>query len=146
MEDIAALRAKRRRDRWVSRAETYERVRYWSVYISPTNYLNTSWDGDSKAAGTYTIDTSAWGIPEGVRACYIRITARYNGTVSDSYWVAATHPDNTTQYNVLTRINVGSAYNDREGWVACDDNGDFNIVVNGTTMDEVWLVILGWAL
>ena len=101
------------------------------------------WDGDAKAAGDYTIDTTAWGLPAGVRGVWVRLTARWSAAASSS--IAGLRRDSSAQVAVVARAAVAGIPADKSGFVPCDSSGCFEVHITRAT-DYVKLVITGYLL
>lgn len=105
---------------------------------------DADWDGDdSKAPATYTIDSSAWGVPAGVRACLVQLNGQWAAASGAS--LAALRPKDGSLNVGVIRAQVAGISNDMTIWVPCDQNGDFDVVVANATMTSVRMRIWGYA-
>lgn len=123
---------------------------YDRTYLVPlaTPLTSTSWDGDAFSTTAKTkIDLSAvFGAPAGIKAALIRIVARDSGSSGFNAYVGLA-PNNTDGSHALAVFPAGLANNswdDNQGIVPCDENGDiyYQISASGSgTMDvviEIW--------
>lgn len=105
--------------------------------------IHTSWDGDAKAVGTYTITPLMFNYPSAARAVSIMIQAKW-ATASDSSVMYAQNPGSGAA--VLVRAQVANIYDANSGIVTCDTSGQFTIVVAGANASAVTLEIHGFFL
>lgn len=102
---------------------------------------NTSWDGDTKSAGTYTIDlANDFNLPAGVKAVHVRLLGRWS-SVGQYYAVSARIPGGTDI--VTVRPQEANQWSEQAGIVNCDENGDIEIKVFNTSA-EVHLIVTGY--
>ncbi len=123
----------------VERLRAREQPR-WVLLAAPVKV----WDGIAQATGTYAIDTSASGLPAGVRA----VLVYYAGT-----WLLAANTSHLTlrpkgSGDVACGVSaLVAAYNVRgQGIVPCDSAGDFDAVIAGANSTAAWLHIWGYLL
>ena len=117
-----------------------------------TPKTSTSWDGDARSTtGKTKIDLSAvFGVPAGVKAILVRLTARDSGS-SSGYCQLSLSPNNT-QDSVAIQAYLQGVANDiyitENGIVPCDANGDvyYQIAASGTGTMDCWIEIWGWWL
>ena len=125
------------------------RVQENGKFVALTTPLtSTSWDGDARSTTAKTkIDLSdVFGVPAGVKAILVRITARDSGS-SSGYCQFALSPNNTAGSVAIQAYLQGVAndvYVTANGVVPCDSGGDvyYQITASGTgTLDaiiEIW--------
>ena len=123
-----------------------ENLTGWHFLTTPLT--STSWDGDAHSTTAKTkIDLSAvFGVPAGVKAVLVRLTARDSGS-SAGYCQLGLSP-NSTAGSVAVQAYLQGVANDVyvsvNGIVPCDGNGDvyYQIAASGTgTLDaiiEIW--------
>jgi hypothetical protein len=117
----------------------------WLVYV--TDEALNVWSAVIKAVGNYTVDTSAVGVPAGVKACKVRWVVNWpNGAPSGSTFAAVCHPSYTAAMPVIVRKMVVGVGIEGHGWVSCDANGDFMFRVSGEQGTNITLDIYGYAL
>ena len=117
-----------------------------------TPKTSTSWSGNSFSTTAKTkIDlSSAFGVPDGVKAILVRITARDSGSSSGACQFALS-PNNTAD-SVAAQAYLQGVANDvyvsENGIVPCDVNGDvyYQIVASGTGTLDAFIEIWGWWL
>lgn len=109
-------------------------------YVPIDRITHGSWNGDAKAPGVYKIDTSAWGLPAGVKAVAIRLSARWAAVGRVCY-----AREKGLGAQVIVRAQLANRIVDSCGTVNCDANGDFEIVVKGTAANA-WLEFYGYYL
>jgi hypothetical protein len=117
-----------------------------------TPKTSTSWDGDARSTTAKTlIDLSAvFGVPAGVKAILVRLTARDSGS-SSGYCHLSLSPNNT-QDSVAIQAYLQGVANDiyitENGIVPCDANGDvyYQIVASGTGTLDAFIEIWGYWL
>ena len=121
-------------------------------YPLTTPKTSTSWDGDARSTTAKTkIDLSdVFGVPAGVKAILVRITARDSGG-SSGYCQFALSPNNTAGSVAIQAYLQGVAndvYVSENGIVPCDANGDvyYQIIASGTETLEAFIEIWGWWL
>ncbi len=118
-----------------------------------TPLTSTSWDGDSFSTTAKTlIDLSAvFGVPAGIKAVYMRASARDSasaGTGNIGIWFS---PNNTSGEAALFCRPSGRANDYVEeinGIVPCDSNGDiyYQCAASGANTLDVWIEIWGYWL
>ena len=120
----------------------------WTFLTTPLT--STSWDGDARSTTAKTkIDLSdVFGVPAGVKAILVRITARDSGS-SSGYCQFALSPNNTAGSVAIQAYLQGVAndvYVTANGVVPCDANGDvyYQITASGTDTMDAWLEIWGY--
>ena len=117
-----------------------------------TPKTSTSWDGDARSTTAKTkIDLSdVFGVPAGVKAILVRITARDSGS-SSGYCQFGLSPNNT-QDSVAIQAYLQGVANDvyviANGVVPCDSGGDvyYQITASGTGTLDAFIEIWGWWL
>jgi hypothetical protein len=100
----------------------------------------TGWTGGAKTTGLTTIDTSALGLPAGIKKVTVRIHAQW-ASANPDYGVLAGTP--SVEYSVCAWCPPTAGYRaDAQGDVICDANGDFNVlVINGNpSAVSLWIV------
>lgn len=115
-----------------------------------TPLTSTSWDGDSYSTTSKTkIDLSAvFGVPAGVKAVDVFISARDSGSLTGQALVALS-PDNIAD-SYPVGLKLSNITNDRRmpggGVVPCDENGDiyYQLAATGTKTLDVWIEIWGY--
>ena len=117
-----------------------------------TPKTSTSWDGDARSTTAKTlIDLSVvFGVPAGVKAILVRLTARDSGS-SSGYCQFALSPNNTADSVAVQAYLQGVAndiYITENGIVPCDANGDvyYQIAASGTGTLDAFIEIWGWWL
>jgi hypothetical protein len=117
----------------------------YGVHPLTTPLASTDWDGnDTKTPGSYTIDTSAlFGVPSGIKSCTIYL---------QGVWAAA---DATYRAQVFTpgsALGVGiirahdTMPQGAQFTVACDANGDFNVLIENANMTNALLRLLSYTI
>ena len=133
-----------------SKKITRDNLSGWHFLTTPLT--STSWDGDARSTTAKTkIDLSAvFGVPAGVKAVLVRLTARDSGS-SAGYCQLGLSP-NSTAGSVAVQAYLQGVANDvyvtANGIVPCDSGGDiyYQITASGTgTLDAV-IEIWGWWL
>ena len=117
-----------------------------------TPLTSTSWDGDARSTTAKTkIDLSdVFGVPDGVKAILVRLTARDSGSSSGTCQFALS--PNNTQDSVTIQAYLQGVANDvyvsENGIVPCDANGDvyYQITASGTGTLDAFIEIWGWWL
>ena len=117
-----------------------------------TPLTSTSWDGDSFSTTAKTkIDLSAvFGVPAGVKAVLVRLTARDSGS-SAGYCQFGLSP-NSTAGSVAVQAYLQGVANDvyvtANGIVPCDSGGDiyYQITASGTGTLDAFIEIWGYWL
>ena len=129
-----------------SKKITRDNLSGWHFLTTPLT--STSWDGDARSTTAKTkIDLSAvFGVPAGVKAVLVRLTARDSGS-SAGYCQLGLSP-NSTAGSVAVQAYLQGVANDvyvtANGIVPCDSGGDvyYQITASGTgTLDaviEIW--------
>jgi len=117
-----------------------------------TPKTSTSWDGDAYSTTAKTkIDLSTvFGVPAGVKAILVRLTARDSGS-SAGYCQLALSPNNTAGSVAVQAYLQGVAndvYVSANGIVPCDSGGDiyYQITASGTNTLDAFIEIWGWWL
>lgn len=100
------------------------------------------WDGVSKAIGTYSIDTSAAGLPVGVKACLVYAGAQW-AAASNSNTLSVRPTGGTADALGLIALVAGANVR-AQGIVPCDSSGDFDAIVAGATSNPSYLWIWGY--
>ena len=129
------------------------RVKESGKFIALTTQLtSTSWDGDSFSTTAKTkIDLSAvFGVPAGVKAVLVRLTARDSGS-SAGYCQLGLSPNSTADSVAVQAYLQGVAndvYVSANGIVPCDANGDvyYQITASGTGTLDAFIEIWGYWL
>ena len=129
------------------------RVKESGKFIALTTPLtSTRWDGDSfSTTGKTLIDLSAvFGVPAGVKAVLIRLTARDSGSASTTCQLAVS-PNDTADSVVVQAYLQGfdnNVYGASSGICPCDANGDiyYQIAASGTGTLQAWIQIWGYWL
>ena len=121
-------------------------------YPLTTPKTSTSWDGDSFSTTAKTkIDLSdVFGVPAGVKAILVRITARDSGSSAGCCQLALS-PNNTADSVAVQAYLQGVAndvYVTANGVVPCDSGGDvyYQITASGTGTLDAFIEIWGWWL
>lgn len=117
-----------------------------------TPKTSTSWDGDARSTTAKTkIDLStAFGVPDGIKAVLVRIAARDSGS-SSGYNQLALSPNNTAN-SVAVQSYLQGVANDvvvtENGICPCDSGGDvyYQITASGTGTLDAWIEIWGYWL
>lgn len=115
----------------------------YPIVLNPAGYwTNTAWDGDVKSPGTYTIDTSAWGLPAGVKAVFVEMEAKWaaQNTATD---LTITRTGDTAGL-VVCRALWANGSDNRGGLIPCDSNGDFDVIVHNASTTYTYLKIMGY--
>jgi hypothetical protein len=106
---------------------------------------STGYDGnDTIAPGTYTIDTSAWGAPAGIRAACVLVIGQWAAASNNS--LAGLRSVGGSVNYCSMRAMVANISIAMQGWVACDGNGDFDLVVENANMTSTVMRIIGYSL
>ena len=121
-------------------------------YPLTTPKTSTSWDGDSFSTTAKTkIDLSdVFGVPDGVKAILVRLTARDSGSSSGACQFALS-PNNTAD-SVAAQAYLQGVANDvyvsENGVVPCDSGGDvyYQITASGTGTLDAFIEIWGYWL
>ena len=129
------------------------RVKESGKFIALTAPLtSTAWDGDAFSTTAKTrIDLSeVFGVPAGVKAILVRLTARDSGS-SSGYCQFSLSPNNTAGSVAIQDYLEGvanSVYVSENGIVPCDANGDvyYQITASGTETLEAFIEIWGYWL
>ena len=136
-------------DREVERLRVQENGKFVAL---TTPLTSTSWDGDARSTTAKTkIDLSAvFGVPAGVKAILVRLTARDSGSSSGACQLALS-PNNTADSVTIQAYLQGVAndvYVSENGIVPCDANGDvyYQITASGTGTLDAFIEIWGWWL
>lgn len=122
----------------------------WTFLTTPLT--STAWDGDSFSTTAKTlIDlSSVFGVPAGVKAVLVRLTARDSGS-SAGYCQLALSP-NSTAGSVAVQCYLQGVANDvyvsANGIVPCDANGDvyYQVVASGSGTLDAFIEIWGYWL
>ena len=130
----------------------YDSADFGRPVFLTTPKTSTSWDGDARSTTAKTlIDLSAvFGVPAGVKAILVRLTARDSGS-SSGYCHLSLSPNNT-QDSVAIQAYLQGVANDiyitENGIVPCDANGDvyYQIVASGTGTLDAFIEIWGYWL
>jgi len=101
---------------------------YAAHYFS-TN--QTVYNGTSRAAGTYTIDTSAYGVPAGAYATIVRGSVYCSSVGGSIYCILRTKGGSNAP--ITFRAPAAGNYGDFNGIVNGDANGDIELYVTGAT-------------
>ena len=116
-----------------------------------TPLTSTNWDGDpySDVSTPTKIDLSAvFGVPAGVKAVMVFLTARDSGSESNNVLVQLS-PNNTPNESPVVLWLEGVPNDKRRSTtqvLPCDSNGDiyYQIEASGTNTTDVWLEIWGY--
>jgi hypothetical protein len=123
----------------------------WTFLTAPLT--STSWDGDAYSTSAKTlIDlSSVFGVPAGVKAVSIRVSARdsASGTTTGLYVLVS--PNNTSGSTPIIARPSGRGndeYDEAAGTCPCDANGDiyYQIVASGAGTMDVHIQIWGYCL
>lgn len=117
---------------------------YGGQPIAPaTPYTSTSWDGDAKTVGTYTIDTSTvFGLPAGVKSVNIHLAAKWAAADPGNDLAYAVYSGGASAYAKAHVLSwAANVYDHADAWVPCDASGDIDIVVLGGNATGVFLII-----
>ncbi len=149
--DEAVIQRIRSLEREVERLQRWERPIGRPVFLT-TPKTSTSWDGDARSTTAKTkIDLSdVFGVPDGVKAILVRLTARDSGSSSGACQFALS-PNNTAD-SVAAQAYLQGVANDvyvsENGVVPCDSGGDvyYQITASGTGTLDAFIEIWGWWL
>lgn len=110
------------------------------VYVPCTGRVTAlSWS--TRDAGTYTVDTSALGLPT-VKAVMVLLSIQW-AAASDSIYAAWRHPDYVDLYGIVRSYVAGSLH-DHVSVVPCNASGDFNLYIAGANATGSEAYILGY--
>ena len=147
--DEKVIERLKRLEREVERLRVKENGKFVALTTPKTS---TSWDGDARSTtGKTKIDLSdVFGVPAGVKAILVRITARDSGS-SSGHCQFALSPNNTAGSVAIQAYLQGVAndvYVTANGVVPCDSGGDvyYQITASGTETLEAFIEIWGWWL
>jgi hypothetical protein len=98
-----------------------------------------SWS--ARNADTYSVDTSALGLPT-IKAAVVLLSIQW-AAAGDSIYAGWRHPDYTDLYG-LVRSYVAGSLHDHVSVVPCNSNGDFNLYITGANATGSEAYILGY--
>ena len=116
----------------------------YNFMFSGSAMMNTDYDGDPKAIGTYTLSASDWGVPSGARAIVVAFSALW-GSTGLTKW-ANLRPVSTNQWCVGVAAHTADFYNNNSGIVPLDSSGNFELIVYGENCTQVHITIWGYIL
>lgn len=118
-----------------------------------TPLTSTAWDGDSFSTTAKTkIDLSdVFGVPAGVKAVLIRLSASDSASGTTNWLYAGVSPNSTAGSMPIIARPSGRPDNNIEdipGICACDANGDiyYETTASGTNTMKIWIEIWGYWL
>jgi len=128
---------------------------FGSCVFVPLNLpiIPAAWNGVSKSTTVKTlIDLSAvFGLPEKIKAVYVRVFIRDSGSSGSSAVYFLLSPNNNSGVGSLVVRTTGlpnDAYAEGTGIVPCNSNGDiyFQCVATGTNTLDIFLQVWGYWL
>ena len=147
--DEKLLARTQRLEREVERLRVQENGKFVAL---TTPLTSTSWDGDSFSTTSKTlIDlSSVFGVPAGVKAILVRLTARDSGSSSGYNYIGLS--PNNTDGSVAIQAYLQGVPNDviktDNGICPCNVDGDvyYQITASGTGTLDAWIEIWGYWL
>jgi hypothetical protein len=117
---------------------TYTAYAYVPLASSLTN---TSWDGDAKNTGTYTLTPANFGYPATAKAVVVRLAARW-ASANDGYAFYARNA--TAGPTANCKALVANFYDEAVGTVSCNASGEFVVIVAGANASNVVVEVVGY--
>ncbi|MCC6191224.1 MAG: hypothetical protein IT318_19555 [Anaerolineales bacterium] len=119
------------------------------VFVPLTSpWTSTSWDGDAKNTGTYTIDVSSFsgapGTTASIKAYYVRILGNWSSAGGGATFFGLKRLTGDSFHSLAVWALVANANEDGSGIVTADTNGDFIAEISGANAASAWIQIWGY--
>ncbi|MCC6189969.1 MAG: hypothetical protein IT318_13120 [Anaerolineales bacterium] len=119
------------------------------VFVPLTSpWTSTSWDGDAKNTGTYTIDVSGFsgapGSTASIKAYYVRILGNWSSAGGGATFFGLKRLTGDSFHSLAVWALVANANEDGSGIVTADTNGDFIAEISGANAASAWIQIWGY--
>ena len=130
--------------RYTSTLQSRKNSTNYTVYgVAPETEpgTNTSWNGDSKSAGTYTLDMQNWGVPNNATGVFlmVRVTDAQANTIIRVRYPGATNSQ-LTQWTQVANQEIGIS-----GYCPVNGSGELELVLD-EAVSSVWVLVQGYTI
>jgi len=117
----------------------------YGIRYLTTPLTSTSFDGDTKSTGDYSVTQASFGWPTSAKAILVRLICQWTSDAGD-YWAGLQRQSSDSYHPVMCRVQVANKYMENFGLVPLDGSGNCNLEVSGASVNAVWIQVWGYLI